>query len=230
MTIPTHPDLNVPPELELQYGRVLANLEANALSNGLNIELLRSRARVYSVRINQKARLLIAPYRESGKMSWVVLDCLGDHKYESIYLRISQDELEQRILAICEAQPFSASPTTALSVQATAAPAPAEEVMDEPQELVFYQNMVIQLTTEQNEVVHAGLPLVVNGVAGSGKTCVGLSTLRQAALAWEEGAPPIVYVATSPKLVEQMGKNYQRTYGADAHVWFLTYSKCLNRY
>jgi hypothetical protein len=219
MTIPIHPDLNVPPEIQLQYERVLANLEANTLSHGLNIELLRSRARVYSVRINQKARLLVAPYRASGKMTWVVLDCLDDHKYYSIYLRMSQDELEQRMLAICETRPFS-DPS---------AQAAAEEVGLEPYELVFYQNMVIQLTTEQDEVVHASLPLVVNGVAGSGKTCVGLSILRQAALARDEGAPPVVYVATSQKLVEQMGQSYQSTYGADAQVWFLTYQQVLEQ-
>jgi hypothetical protein len=224
MTIHTHLDPKIPPELELQYGRVLANLEANALSHGLNIELLRSRARVYSVRINQKARLLIAPYRELEKMSWVVLDCLEDHKYDSIYLRISQDELEQRILAICEARPFSASPA-----KAAATTADAEEVVAEPQELVFYQNMVIQLTTEQDEVVHASLPLVVNGVAGSGKTCVGLSILRQAALAWKEGAPPIVYVATSPKLVAQMESSYHETYGVAVQVRFLTYPQVLKQ-
>lgn len=227
MTILIHPAIEVPNELAMQYARTLDNLKHLVFSHGLNRELLGSRARVYSVRINRKARLLIAPYRdEQRNMSWVVLDCLSEHKYESPFLRISQHALEQQIRAISRTQ--ESAPAQLNEGNEDGGEVQAEEEAPFPQELSFYQDKWIQLSTEQDKAVVAKLPLVINGIAGSGKTCVAESSLNQAASEATRAAPA-VFVATSSKLVEKIQQSYRRTYGESDTVLFLTYQQLLAR-
>ncbi len=194
---------------------------------------------VYSFRLGKKARLLFAIHPIGGASRLVVLEYLPTHKYKrSRFLKssvlkcylIKQEDAHQH---------FEMPLTFEVASDRPVLPVGDDETQEIDWQVVdYHKQKLIELSLEQQAVMHVDLPALISGGAGSGKSCVALSLLSSWCEAHcvesdrsdDDALPPILYVSQSRPLVDSMRRSWmdlplsaKRT----EVVLFLTYEELL---
>ena len=158
---------------------------------------------VYSIRLGDAARLLFTTISYGEEDYLLALDYLPNHEYEKskfLKYRVLERYREQatQVLATrawddrtCQERFKKIRPDIS---------APKHVVLD------YYQGEYLNLNASQEEVLRLRLPAIVSGAAGSGKSCVALSLLREYQIKYPD--VPLLYVATSKALVNERCKDW----------------------
>ncbi len=160
---------------------VINTLLNNPNHPGLNLERLGS-SKVFSARINKKSRLIFTSYKdEFGNNCLLVLDVIENHEYSKC--KFLDNSVIKKFLNINEGE---------LAEQANSLFKPIKTLPDdfdnickkykEPwqsQRADFLYEKFIILNEQQELSQTARLPLLISGLAGSGKTTVLLLILKQ---------------------------------------------------
>jgi hypothetical protein len=166
---------------------------------------------IYSFRLNKKARLLFTTHEHY----LLVLEYLPTHDYQnSRYLKrkvkVPHFEMADRLPTVIQS-------TGSLEYQ------PVD----------YFNGQFLQLSIGQQSALQTRLPLIISGVAGSGKTFVALALLRQILeqRAYDAQAQ-LVYVSKEPELVQYMQQVWLEFHAhtTDSKVEFMTYHAWLNLY
>lgn len=141
---------------------------------------------LYRARLNRSDRLLLAFYQHQGERYAAVLEYLPNHNYAaSRFLRGVAVPDENKLMPVVE--PPQALPSLAYI---------------NPQHGRFhFLDKLVSLDAEQQDIYQAGLPLVLIGPAGSGKTVLLLEKLKQQ-------AGEVLYVTLSPYLAQNARSLY----------------------
>lgn len=195
---------------------------------------------IYSFRLNDKARLLFTTYISQKKSYLLVLEYLPEHDYQkSRFLRkgVLRHYLDKISSAATEStssdaivfQPVlekSSYPTFEASGDAP----PRQCALD------YFNQQFIQISSMQHATLHTPLPLMIMGAAGSGKTYVALSLLRQCIEQHDSDEPKrILYVTKSDHLVNEIKALWDAFYlpcttqSISMTVDFMTYHQVLNQ-
>ncbi|KTC69423.1 hypothetical protein Lbir_2162 [Legionella birminghamensis] len=171
-------------------------------THGTNYEKLRDD--LASARLNDADRILLTNYELDGQNNLLVIDAAEWHEYKKSpayndkngvknYLVKNKESIEKRIREM-------------MAEEAAAAQSPKPPAgKPEPVILDYYNQQFIRLNLSQQSVLQSGLPLVVSGAPGSGKSCVAISMLRQLAAQLPEGSEEkILYLTESPRLLKEM--------------------------
>ena len=180
---------------------------------------------VYSFRLNQADRLLFTTRIVAGKHYLHILECILKHDYHKSRFLRSQQVL-RHYLDVFERLPqdekrpiFETSPTSSAI---------------HPSPLDYFNQQFIQLRTEQTSLLFQPLPLIVNGVGGSGKTYMALRVMRQFIHSKSDEPPArIVYVTKEATLVEPIKQRWlelSATAPKNIQVEFLTYKELLSQF
>nr|MBA2652958.1 hypothetical protein [Tatlockia sp.] len=169
---------------------------------GLDLEKLDG-YNVYSVRVNHSDRLLFTTIIVNDKPYLLLLDAVLNHDYgKSRFLKrgVLKNYLE------LHGKIFSEEIKSA-HFKATDKPpaAPTENRKQNPSlhysRIDFFNQKFIELDTLQSGIVtKKKLPLLISGAAGSGKSCVALSSLSHYVQTLAEDKFPILYVTESEQL------------------------------
>jgi|GEM_PF-4637534 len=215
-----------------RYKKTVDQLRAgNYQSAGL--ERLRG-TDIYSVRTNDKSRLLFTTITIEGKKYLLLLQELPNHEYNSSKFlkkrkrkknsnalkahlaKYSEEELEEMLK-----QPFEANDGAEL-------PALGEQPADADGLLpaAYYNNRIIGLNAHQKEALVSKKTIVLRGGPGSGKSLLALSLLFKYTANLPEGQQ-VLYVTSSVKLVKHMRKMWRASPEYDPAkehlIQFITY-------
>lgn len=176
-----------------------------------NLEKLKGHHNVYSLRLSGEARLLFTIISLEGTSYLLMLDYLPTHDYhKSRFLKsgVLQNYIEK--VSVSEVPPiFEAISETELApIQNLIQSDDALEQVARPAVMDYFRNLFIKLAPEQEKVLTINTPAGTRGGAGSGKTVTALSVISAYVDSHplEGGWTPqrIVYVSSSPKLVQDM--------------------------
>lgn len=185
-------------------------------TNAMNAEKLKDH-NIFSIRLNKKGRLLFT-YLNGA---FVILDVLENHEYGKSkwlkknvlkrFLENNQPAIEKNI----EEKDF-----VSCTIPQQATQNFSQQSSDEWVPLYYFQDTYMVLSEEQKQILQAFYtkkPLLIQGPPGSGKTSIALLLLEQQAAgtqnalesAKEDQKKPMLYVAQSSKLVEQMRLSWE---------------------
>ena len=175
-----------------------------------DLERLKGHRDIFSYRLNQASRLLFTTIVVGGNRFLLLLEHLPKHGYEtSRFLRAGVlnrylEHHEEGMAAAAEEFYDVQEPPDALNGLA--------RVDGAATALDHHREGFIQLSDLQQGVLHARLPVVISGVAGSGKSCVAMSLLSNDVYAHRhsQSALPrrLLYVTASPFLVESIKRDW----------------------
>ncbi len=186
--------------------------------------------RIYSIRLNDSDRLLCTTVVIDGVTCLLLLERIWNHDYQKSrflkpgvlanYLEKNDDIFKQAVVGKDSFQPSEFPQTDAQ---------PASAFGDRHFHPVeFYQNTFIELSSHQQQAKKISLPLVVSGAAGSGKSCVAISRLREFVEQHpDEVSKSVLYLTQSETLVETMQTLWRQLPVPQHKVSFLTYEKLL---
>lgn len=160
--------------------------------------------KLYSARINGKARVIFSSITHEGQSALLVLDVLENHEYNDC--RFLENQYLKRFLGDLSAEDVEEIAVEHLDFAGTA----VAESDFAP--VHFFQGEMISLTLEQERSLSISLPALIEGEAGSGKTCVGLCALSEKINADSDAR--VLYLAPSTALVSQMQDNWQSLNGS----------------
>jgi hypothetical protein len=201
------------PELLAQHAEAIHKLLSGTYT-AADLEKLKTTNHatpIYSFRLNHKARLLFTTQQNY----LLVLEYLPTHDYQkSRYLTRGGviphfDVAKQPPTLIQSSEPLNYQPVD------------------------YFDGKFIQLSTHQHRALQTSLPLIISGVAGSGKSFVALSLLRQIlTCSMANKATRLVYVSKEPELVLKMQQTWHEFYAhtTDTPIEFMTYHAWLNQY
>lgn len=177
--------------------------------NGANLEKLNHSGKniplLYSIRINDKERLILTPITVQGQQEWLIIEILEDHRYDKLIMPqmwldgiVDNEEYEQLQL-----QPSATDPTIKSSLNV--------RFIDNMKAIAYQNQHYIAFDEVQLASQEAPLPLIVSGAPGSGKTSLALVLLKNyinAHQCTEQFDEKILYVAQSPLLVNDMKREW----------------------
>lgn len=206
-----------------EHGKAIRELLEVSYASG-NLEKLRNHE-VYSYRLSDAKRLLFTLRKVGGKDYLLILDYLPTHDYHKSKFLDSKllkrhFEKHQQEYEACVAQEWSFEAVEGRLF------APEHVVAEEKEDPVwnvvdYYKEEFITLSPNQEQALKVKLPTIITGVAGSGKTCIGLTALQAylntylkafgEAQAREEKllAPCLLFVTESPYLIEEMKRAWE---------------------
>ena len=219
------------PRLIEEHEAALNQLKQGDFSSK-NIEKLQGHD-VYSFRLSDCARLLFTLININDAPYLLVLDYLPTHDYhKSRFLRskVLRNYIEQHTPTFHTIQFESAKDTHIDRIKNINT---VEHQAETQYEVVdYYQQHIIQLTPHQKNAANILLPAIIHGVAGSGKSCVALSTISSYILTQDENAPcKVLYVSKSSALVDSMRDAWEKlpiSIDTPHEIYFLTYHELLN--
>ncbi len=183
----------------------------------LQIEKLHGAEGLYSMRLDDSARLIYTYYKQKV----CLLELLENHQYH----RSRFIENPQRIEYVLQALKHSESIAEVVE-------APNHSSQEKVIPLELHQQQFIQFNEQQEQVFQQSLPLIVSGPAGSGKTCMAISMILDFIRQFEspEIEKKIVYVTKSKALASQLKANWQEAMPEcepSIQVEFMHYSELL---
>lgn len=162
-----------------------------------DIEKLQHRSKcIFSARINEKARMIFTSIPREGVSSLLILDVLENHEYDQCrfldnhYIRDFFGRLgEEDIVKIPHPEALE------LDIQ-------TEEGDLSYQRMHYFQGQMIELSPMQSDILKLAfhLPALIEGEAGSGKTCVGLCALSDYLNSHPGAETKVLYIAPFPHL------------------------------
>lgn len=222
-----------------------------------DVERLKGHKGVYSLRLNQQARLLFTLHSVKGENYLLVLDYLPTHDYdksrflkngvlqqylnkqEEAYTQVMQEAEQESLFEKISSQNFEGL-ISSLQTEIQNHGLAQNQRLDRSV-LDFYQYQWIELNREQQEILELTLPTVLTGVAGSGKSCIALSLLSGRVKSYlrrnvyeaqdeKEDSPSMLYITETPKLAAEMESFWKALpIARDTQGWvrFLTYQQLL---
>ncbi len=188
--------------------------------------------RIYSLRLNDSDRLLFTTVVIDGQACLLLLERIWNHDYQkSRFLKpgVLANYLEKNAQVFKQAVVDKDSFQAAEFPQTDAVPASASND-DTFHRLEFYQNTFIELSPYQQQAKQLSLPLVISGAAGSGKSCVAVSRLREFIEQHPQAASQgVLYLTQSEPLVETMQSLWKQLPVLQNNVAFLTYESLLSQ-
>lgn len=171
-----------------------------------NLETLKGHRNIFSYRLNRTERLLFTTLDVAGHPYLLLLEHLPTHDYKNSHFLRSG--VLKRYLDLHGEELKNSAPTFEPIENIPQALQHIENIDKPPIALDFYKDEFIQLSEVQEEVLKATLPVVISGVAGSGKSCVAMSLITDAVkryLDHPDGKPrKILYVTESARLADSM--------------------------
>lgn len=208
------------------YLNTLTKLIETPRLKGLNLERLGD-SDIWSVRFNKKGRLLFKIANVNKKRYLLLLKPLPNHEYEkekvlittgaSNFLAKNHDEVSNTItgeanssLVVLERETSHEDLFSLLDDLRTKL-SNSEPLKLKKTQYLDTKYIIFNEAQEKSHEVH--LPFILNGIAGSGKTLVFLSLLKQALLedVKEDGHNKLVYTAPLDKLVIEFKNAFCRT-------------------
>ena len=184
---------------------------------GLQIEKLHAKEDLFSMRLDDAARLIFTYYKQQV----CLLELLENHQYH----RSRFVENPQRIQYVFQALRHSES---------------VEKIEDVPNEsakpkfiaLELHQHQFIQFNDQQEKIFTQSLPLMVSGPAGSGKTCLAISMISNYIQQQDEhgSEKKIIYVTKSKALAVQLKANWLQTMPEYQHYSRYLYLQVLQEF
>ncbi|MDF1653824.1 MAG: DUF2075 domain-containing protein [Coxiellaceae bacterium] len=238
------------------FKKFLEQLKASQLSNGANLEQLMGKE-ILSVRLEGKARILIAPQKVNGKFAWLLLETLWEHEYDDArflkkgvlkhFLEKHQKPIEELITATDKGNAviFNA-PETAQAVENPLTEMFLDTVTDETDdkvinatEVCIYNKCIISPTVNQVECVTKlatqlkgdQFASLVTGAPGTGKTLLAYQLLET--LIGEDPTAKVYYIADSAHLRRTLQTQWEESPASDkAHgdtVQFYNYEALMSK-
>ena len=195
--------VDFPQELQEEYKKALEQLKAGQYQ-ALHLEKLHVHngdGRDYwSIRTNQKGRLILTTEFIEGKRVLVFVRALPNHEYAKWERSLSSASKSSPIQDQQEVQSSSAEEVQFKDIL---------QAVDTTQVtgLKSYLGKYILLSQPQNDIVEIDGPCIVNGVAGSGKTSSALFLASR----WMEENPhgEVICIASSAAVVKGMKDEYE---------------------
>lgn len=129
-----------------------------------------SRSRkIFSYRVTKPGRLLFTYATIEGQQELFILEYLPHHEYKKSRFLNTPDALRTCL----------ENHTECFETYTPEQPATLSPVTSNIRSIECYNGHYIELSSQQEEAIHAPLPAVVMGVAGSGKSCVAMSLITQ---------------------------------------------------
>ena len=219
---------------------------------GVNLEKL-ARHKIYSIRINDTHRLLFTTLQIGSQRCLLLLEEVLNHDYhKSRFLnpKVLEAYLEKKERLFAETpggvtalENYEFSPYKGRILdneEEEKEEGEGKELLARP--LSFYDQHFIEFNANQHQALRATLPVIVNGVAGSGKTCIALSIVANAVklcMAEEKLDQPktkLLYVAQSKGLVDTIRRFWQNHPSAQwideqqVEISFLSYAALFAQY
>lgn len=206
----------------LDHQALLQNLVEKLLSGeyaSTNLEKIQhGEQKIYSARINDKARMIFTNFVKEGQQSLLILDVLENHEYDRCHFLDKQyikhffgNLREENIskMALEEEHPFQLD---------------WDQQEFYFQRLHYFQNQWIELNPNQQDALQIHLPALLEGEAGSGKTCVGLCAMSDYLNKHPAQASKVLYLAPLEHLTLEMQNQWQNFHG-HPHAEFKTYEQ-----
>lgn len=204
-----------------EYATTIQKFIQNPSTHGLDVERL-ANSDIFSIRVDHKARLLFTITENFGGRHIVILKDMPDHDHhrqdvlhvgglERFYSKHS-NELADAKDAEAGHSPnhfhkLTPDDAHAVLAQLTQASTTTEEpITVKMHKARFVNKQFIEFNEIQEQSQHIALPILVNGIAGSGKTAVSLIKLKQLLKAnHTSGITQTYYFITpAPKLKNQL--------------------------
>jgi len=162
----------------------------NGATHGFNLEKLNG-SDYWSLRVNEKRRLILTPVKYEGKSYWLWIKVLDTHNYNELPQKPIEWEL------------------AAGSVETEAVMEEALPELIAHEHVEYYDQHYIVLSSSQQKAKHAKLPLILSGVAGAGKTSTILAMIKEFVEQHSEvpeGEQPkrLLYITKSKALVAKL--------------------------
>lgn len=178
---------------------------------GANLEKLNDK--VYSIRVNKKARIILTKIVQNGKSEWLWVDTLDDHDYESLLQKpkhwltkaSTKDNIENIDVEVTKEEvPLENAPNTQVELNEEA----NIELHDE--HFICLDGIQKEATNACYEAYPHKWPLIISGAPGSGKSSTALSIMRQWIEQKDKGMPlRLLYITQSEKLAAAMQKEWE---------------------
>lgn len=185
---------NFPTELREELEPILAN---GAFHHGDNLEQMGSKnkaGRIFSIRLNQKSRVMLARIMINGKPAWLLLELLENHDYQD-----SQALKKGWLAAYLKKHGLSLEREHRESLEETVSLGD-NDVVD-----IEYHNEHWLVLSDEQKPQYINFPLIVSGMPGTGKSVTALSLMKT-----EVGGNdnrPVLYVTKSSFLTSRMQEN-----------------------
>lgn len=210
-----------------EFAKTLQQL-ADGSTKSAHFKLMRSHiGNIYSARTSREQRLFFTDYQDGNKRYLILLEVIDNHDIDgSKVLNGSSAALDQYVQKVLKLESTDVLHFSEIDEM----PIPAlGEAHQRPKKFRYYKNQLIVFNEEQESAQASSLPLLVNGVAGSGKTCIALSILKQLVATPTLSEKPVLYITSSEYLIREitdmwadaMPLNQQR------EVEFKTYAQML---
>ncbi len=161
---------------------------------------------IWSIRTSDAGRLLLSQITLHGEVCWLILEHLPSHDYEKA--RFLKPNVLQRFLEKNQNLLNAVTESHFRSVESndddddndkSATPASLHRVH-------YYNQEYISLNHAQQEIITQQLPLVISGMPGSGKTCIGFVLLENFIKLNKESGGCALYISLSSTLTANMKK------------------------
>lgn len=199
-----------------EYPKVIAQIKERAWKS-LRWEKLQSKYNIYSVRADDQVRILFTRRLIKNVSSLVFVAVLEHHEYNRFLKQFIPDCGEN---VQDPDSYFSEMPEEELIPVAEAMEGLDPTVPMYPVE--WYRESFIQLDPDQDRLIHIKPPMVINGGAGSGKTCLAEVLMREhLARSPNPSEEKILYIAHSWRLVNKIAQDLaDLTPNVEFKTWF----------
>jgi Ankyrin repeats (3 copies)/Ankyrin repeats (many copies) len=197
--------------------------------------------KIYSYRTSDKGRLLFKSIPLNGENVLIVLDYLPNHEYhKSKFLKpsVTKQFCDQAQYDL-EGKSVNNESFTPCSFDEASELPQVKEFDEKKLEFTyatadFYGSKFIELNPTQDESLHVETPLIINGLPGSGKTCVALSAITNYvnSLPDECEKKRVLYICSKPSLADETRNNWEKlplSKNENCRVDFLCYEDFLSK-
>jgi len=186
----------IPVELLIKYQGTLDKFIQDPKQSGLNLKQLKNG--LFRIKANDKVRLLFVQINDESTPTYVLVDILEDHKYNTN--RFHKYNTNRFVTDTPYLEHFRKVITLDLKRQKEE---PDEVPLNKNNSVPSFQTIDfsprwVTLTDDQQNILPLPLPLVLTGTPGSGKTVVAMSLLQQMVSVRDEGTKPVGYISNCP--------------------------------
>lgn len=211
-----------------RYPEQMAAIAAGVRKNGDNREKLRGNQRIYSVRLNQKGRIIYTYFKHEGKLYPLILEADENHDYSTKYLdgKVYRDFLAkhgQAFIDLIESEP-EPEPDPDPESGSSSSSEPSNNnarISFRPIHIIGAQ--ALELSEEQTRIT---APALVEGPGGSGKTCVAFRLLEQ------NSGEKVLYLTQSNDLADHVRRLWAQSRHLDennGNVDIFTYEELIQQ-
>lgn len=185
--------------LRKKFDAIIKDLKENEHTSLGDIKLISGDGGVkyFRAKLSDSDRLLFTSIKYNNEDAFVILEVILNHKYDKSKFLTNKEKIKN--IKIIDQNNKEVSDSTG-----------EVKIRDAPQ--VRWLDKFITFSAKQEDIVEnaEGLPLIVSGSAGSGKTSVALEKLRKIEEEFKEGK--ILYITQSESLIKKSKELYEYEY------------------